>query len=1637
MFYSSRRGTSSATRKQTSFASKTTSSKHEDGNKSGNETDCGSAELLDISTSREDLSPSRCSCQSGGSNVAVRNEAREASGEQFWSGNLRLEFDNNGGSDDEQLKDELLRIFDRERLGLESYFKQKTENILAGYRRKQYDWEEKVRLERMEYEKTLAQEKTEVQQSYISEMTNLTKQFNQERVELESHYKKQIQELSQQFELRKKEMDATILKERTELKERLELEYQAMLKSQKAAEEQRYHLQISETEESYKKKIVELEQKLKDSFSEGELSGRRLQSDLEAKFEREKSLVIVEWRKRVELLEVELGKEKVRANQEERKACESVGFLRNEISKKDVELEKLRQVVETLKLGLSQKEKTAKEHEMLQQNIFLRGSDALPGKLREDFEKMLAAHREELVRNFRKEREGLETEREARLVLERETMEKQLKVERERLNLDLEKERSEMRHASREKEDRVRHEVREEMERMRGTLESEKVLLREQLTKEKDEALVKEKQARVVEVAREKEILTEQVRAEVMKEKQEMILKEKEELREKIRTELMNEKQARNDEQHSRFDSLEQQRNKGLMKEKDLREKLPGKSEEEFEANFEGIKSQQGRDQVMVRGDQGLGQNHVRFEAEEAERRRNGLGRTEYEVWLAGQRMQHTKQWVEGQYRFASDAQGYMGNSAEDVQGKNGLDRYGGNRGEDGSDSEEEDQRYVDGKKGKHGSRSDNDGYGEGRDRNDVDNKKWNDDGLKRQGRGALKSQEDSGNHEVISPKNQDLLSSEPDRPTDMSRGKSDDKEYSVQGLKEENEGLKAKVGALQENIELHECFKKEASEEVQRLRNTNKDLKMKLEGLKDTLNDYEELKGTLQDYDEQLKDYEVQLKDNEETLKEYEDICAEYERTLHKCRQRIIEIENDQTSLPVFRKPIDGRNKPEDRPNKLANNHNKLADGQNKPEDRPNKLANNRDKLADGRNKPEDRPNKLADNHNKLADGRNKPEDRPNKLANNRDKLADGRNKPEDRPNKLADNHNKLADGRNKPEDRPNKLANNRDKLADGRNKPEDRPNKLANNHNKLADGQNKPEDRPNKLANNRDKLADGRNKPEDRPNKLADNHNKLADGRNKPEDRPNKLANNRDKLADGRNKPEDRPNKLADNHNKLADGRNKPEDRPNKLANNRDKLADGRNKPEDRPNKLADNHNKLADGRNKPEDRPNKLADDRDKPVNRPNKLTDSRNKLADSRDKLANSRGNLDDSRNKLPDRPNKLANGRDKLANNRDKLGNSRNKLPDRPNKLEDGRDKPEDRCDKHADRREHPESDYKGPKETKYQGIMDDNSDNNGYVRLQDKPRNEMIVDILENERARLEQVVKSLEAKIQLLEIKISETTLHKANTDSTAKLSSDLERVRRQNKCLVNKVKTFQSQFQTIVEKLRKKKKKIANLKDENQSLKSNHQREISDFQRKLEYSSEVITRLQHESSRESSHVSRLKEEISNISKVMKDERVYEQRMIRARSIEEIRDLDRDKVDLERKLNDVRTALDGYSDRLKTKMSYSQTTGSQVSLNTETTLVRDLQLSSTLQALEDTQRTSRHQNERLQHEKYELQTLISKLCKSQEELRNTEGSRTFYKEPLSSHSSSMSSLSSSSASLLGKSGLGSTKFSRTFSIFD
>ena len=735
MYYSSRRG--STTRKQTSVL-KTSTTRFEDGSPSGNDTDGGSAELLDLSTSREDLSraPSRCSCQSGESSN-TKNDTKDGVN-RSWSGvNLKLEFDNNSASDDELLKEELLRIFDRERLGLESYFKHKTESILQGYRRKQCEWEENLRLEKIEYEKRLTQEKIEVQQNYISEMTKLTKQFNQERVELESHYKKQISELSQQFEMRKKDMDETIIKERTELKQRLEMEYQSMLKTQRTSDEQRFLQQRSELEESYRKKILDLEQKLKEAFSESELSGRKIQSDLEARFERERAVLVVEWKKRVELLELELGKEKERANKEERKACESQGFLRTEITKKEVEIERLRQVVETLKVEISKKEKTAKEFEMLQQSIFLCGSDALPGKLREDFEKMLASHREELGRSFRKEREGLEMERERRTVMERETLEKQLRMERERMAFEMEKERNEIRRAERDKENDLREELKKEVERMKTALETEKAILREQV---KDE-----------------------------------LGKERTQIGEKI------------------------------LQEKDERER-------EMVKHFIGA--------LDSLGEEG----------------RKGLERREYEVWVANQKVEDTKQWIEGQHRASENKKGTL----EDNRRSAAKDK----------------SNYI---LCKNESRSEKHGHVE--KLSDVQVNKY--------------SKVDHG--DVVEEKSTTNVTFHVDNKKTG--------EYSLRVLEQENEGLKAKVDALQENIKLHECYKTEASEEIERLRKMNKDLKVKMQETK-----------------EKLKDYEEHLNESEEKIKEYEEICIDYEKYLHDYREKIFVVEKNREMSIVAR---------------------------------------------------------------------------------------------------------------------------------------------------------------------------------------------------------------------------------------------------------------------------------------------------------------------------------------------------------------------------------------------------------------------------------------------------------------------------------------------------------------------------------------------------------------------------------------------------------------------------------------------------------------------------------------------------------------------------------------------------------------
>ena len=116
-----------------------------------------------------------------------------------------------------------------------------------------------------------------------------------------------------------------------------------------------------------------------------------------------------------------------------------------------------------------------------------------------------------------------------------------------------------------------------------------------------------------------------------------------------------------------------------------------------------------------------------------------------------------------------------------------------------------------------------------------------------------------------------------------------------------------------------------------------------------------------------------------------------------------------------------------------------------------------------------------------------------------------------------------------------------------------------------------------------------------------------------------------------------------------------------------------------------------------------------------------------------------------------------------------------------------------------------------------------------------------------------------------------------------------------------------------------------MAHLQNEFRSFKSSRQSEIKELQAKLECSGKVIERLQN-ASVGSDMVTRLQDEISVISKLIVEDRLNEQKMIRARSIEEVNkfhELDREKSELEKKLQEAKYALDGYSSRLRQNVSY------------------------------------------------------------------------------------------------------------------
>lgn len=403
-----------------------------------------------------------------------------ASGKKEFDSLIRLDFRTESvGDNEEALKSELLHIFERERMTLEQYFKNRMEELLRSFRNKQQEWEEKSRAERAELEDSMAQEKLEMQRNFGKEIAKLTHTFNEERVQLEQYYKQQMKEMKDQLRQEQQELNEKTAKDKLELKEKLETEYQAMLRVAITDTKQIHQKEKAALESEFIKAKIDMEKQHNLELSEAEANLQRLRTEFENRLNQENFRQEKDFREQQQELEIILQRERESRLETERllefeksNSIHGDGLRKQEIDSLKLELEKLR-------FQLDEREKNALEIKKFEENILTKGKDGLPIKLREDFDKLLSQHQAELERNYKSDRESLERNLEKRLQTER------LKYEEENFR-EKEKIREEM-YREREKSKEETKREREELEGlMKKRFEEEKAQIEERVRKEKD-----------------------------------------------------------------------------------------------------------------------------------------------------------------------------------------------------------------------------------------------------------------------------------------------------------------------------------------------------------------------------------------------------------------------------------------------------------------------------------------------------------------------------------------------------------------------------------------------------------------------------------------------------------------------------------------------------------------------------------------------------------------------------------------------------------------------------------------------------------------------------------------------------------------------------------------------------------------------------------------------------------------------------------------------------------------------------------------------------------------------------------------------------------------------------------------------
>ncbi|PFX23344.1 hypothetical protein AWC38_SpisGene12101 [Stylophora pistillata] len=335
-------------------------------------------------------------------------------------------------NEEEALKEELLHIFERERTTLEVFFKKKMEETLRGFRSRQLEWDEATRAERAELEKNVSMEKMEMQKNFAEEIDKLTQSFREERQQLDQYYKEQLQELREKLGTEQERMGENFAREKIELKEKLEAEYQVMLEREISHVKQEAIREKSEVEQRLNNEKGEIERNFNLRFTEVESNLERSRVEFEANMTQERIRMEKEFREKSKAFEDSLQEERLlrldrekELEQEREKSVNGESMSRNEN-------ERLQKEIEVLRLEIEEKNSVCEEITLFQEAITLKGREGLSGKLKDDFEKLLADHKTELDKTFHIEKEALDQ----KVQSERRKIQEELDQEKEKIKVE-------------------------------------------------------------------------------------------------------------------------------------------------------------------------------------------------------------------------------------------------------------------------------------------------------------------------------------------------------------------------------------------------------------------------------------------------------------------------------------------------------------------------------------------------------------------------------------------------------------------------------------------------------------------------------------------------------------------------------------------------------------------------------------------------------------------------------------------------------------------------------------------------------------------------------------------------------------------------------------------------------------------------------------------------------------------------------------------------------------------------------------------------------------------------------------------------------------------------------------------------